>query len=211
VRRLLGHPNPLIWRKRMNWVCDFESRAVDASLGPIRLEGFRTTGAARRFAAAVFGAAATLSVGGSAWAEDLPEAIRAPGETVQFEVHAEGAQIYECKGDAAGMLAWVFREPIASLFRDGKTVGRHFAGPEWEFSDGGSVLGKVEAKAPGAGPADIPWLKLGASSQNGQGAVAGVTTIQRIHTHGGGLGGSCETAGAFRSVPYSADYVFLKK
>lgn len=191
----------------MHW----ESRAVSASLGPIRLEEFRSVGAARWFGAVLFGAAAALSIGGVARAEDLPEAIRAPGETVLFEVHAEGAQIYECKADAKGTLAWAFREPIASLFRDGKTVGRHFAGPQWEFSDGGSVLGKVEAKSPGDGAADIPWLKLGASSQSGQGALAGVATIQRIHTRGGGLDGSCETAGAFRSVPYSADYVFLKK
>src|ERR1700722_9433052 len=177
--------------KKMNWVRDLESRAGGASLGPIRLERFRRAGAARRSGAMLFGAAAALSMGGSARAEDLPEAIRAPGETVLFEVHAEGAQIYECKGDAAERRFWVFREPIASLFRDGKTVGRHFAGPQWEFSDGGSVLGKVESKSPGDSPADIPWLKLIASSQGGQGALAGVATIQRIHTRGGGLDGSC--------------------
>jgi hypothetical protein len=194
----------------MNCLRDLESRAFGASFRPIRLEGFRSAAAAR-FGAVLFGAVAALSMGGTASAEDLPEAIRAPGETVLFEVHAEGAQIYECKVDAAGTLAWVFREPIATLFRDGKTVGRHFAGPQWEFSDGGSVSGKVEGKSPGDGPADIPWLKLGAASQSGQGALAGIATIQRIHTRGGGLAGSCETAGAFRSVPYSADYVFLKK
>ena len=61
------------------------------------------------------------------------------------------------------------------------------------------------------GPADIPWLKLAASGDSGRGALAGVTTIQRINTRGGALEGNCETAGTFRSVPYSADYVFLKK
>jgi hypothetical protein len=191
----------------MNCLRDLESRALGAS---VRLEGIRSAAAAR-FGAVLFGAAAALSMGGSARAEDLPEAIRAPGETALFEVHAEGAQIYECKADAAGALAWVFREPIATLFRDGKTVGRHFAGPQWEFSDGGSVVGKVEGKSPGDAPADIAWLKLEAASQSGQGALAGVATIQRIHTHGGGLAGSCESAGTFRGVPYSADYVFLKK
>ena len=39
-------------------------------------------------------------------------------------VHAEGAQVYECKADAAGKLAWQFREPVATLIVDGKTVGR---------------------------------------------------------------------------------------
>jgi len=76
------------------------------------------------------------------------EAIRAPGETVLIEVHAEGAQIYECKADAKGALVWVFREPIASLFHDGKTVGRHYAGPRWEFLDGGSVLARSRPNRP---------------------------------------------------------------
>jgi hypothetical protein len=157
------------------------------------------------------GAALLAAAAGPAPGRDLPEAIRAPGETVLLEVHAEGAQIYECKSDAAGKLAWVFREPIASLFKEGRTVGRHYAGPRWEFSDGGSVSGEVEAKSPGSGPSDIPWLKLAASNQSGRGPLAGVTTIQRIDTRGGALEGSCEAAGALRSVPYSADYVFLGK
>jgi hypothetical protein len=35
--------------------------------------------------------------------------------------------------------------------------------------------------------------------------------VQRINTHGGAAQGACDQAGAFRSVPYSADYVFLSK
>jgi hypothetical protein len=38
-----------------------------------------------------------------------------------------------------------------------------------------------------------------------------LTTVQRINTHGGAAQGACDQAGAFRSVPYSADYVFLSK
>ena len=168
-----------------------------------------------RAAETVFGAWLVVSAVGLATVDraragDLPEAISAPGETVLLEVHGEGAQIYECKADAKGNLVWMFREPIASLFWDGLTVGRHYAGPRWEFSDGGLVSGKVEGKAPGASPADLPWLKLTATTQNDRGALTGVTTIQRIHTRGGALEGSCEAAGTFRSAPYSADYVFLK-
>jgi Protein of unknown function (DUF3455) len=55
----------------------------------------------------------------------LPDAIAAPGETVVLSVHAEGAQVYECKAGADGKLAWAFREPIATLLLDGKTIGRH--------------------------------------------------------------------------------------
>jgi hypothetical protein len=141
----------------------------------------------------------------------LPDAIAAPGETVVLTVHAEGAQVYECKAGADGKSAWAFREPIATLLADGKTVGRHYAGPNWEHSDGSAVVGKAAGNAPGATPNDIPWLKLEVISRRGSGVLAGATTVQRINTSGGKLEGACDTAGAYRSVPYSADYVFLRK
>ena len=141
----------------------------------------------------------------------LPGAIAAPGETVVLSAHAEGAQVYECKAGADGKLAWAFREPIATLLVDGKTVGRHYAGPNWELSDGSAVVGKVTGNAPGAAPNDIAWLKLSVVSQRGSGVLTGVTTVQRINTNGGKLEGACDKAGSFKSAPYSADYVFLRK
>ena len=143
-------------------------------------------------------------------AADTPEAIAAKGETVVFALHAEGAQIYECKADAAGHLAWQFREPIATLLRDGKTVGRHYAGPSWE-SEGSVIVGKAVANAPGAGPKDIAWLKLGVADRHGDGPLKEVTTVQRINTRGGGFDGACTTSGELHAEPYSADYVFLRK
>src|SRR6202043_555850 len=148
--------------------------------------------------------------GGRASAE-VPAAIAAPGESVVATFHAEGAQIYECKAGNDGKLAWAFREPIATLLLDGKTVGRHYAGPNWEHIDGSAVVGKVAGSAPGTTPNDIAWLKLGVISQRGSGVLAGVTTVQRINTQGGKLDGACDKAGAFRSAPYSAEYVFLRK
>jgi hypothetical protein len=141
----------------------------------------------------------------------LPDAIAAPGETVVLSVHAEGAQVYECKPGTDGKLAWAFREPIATLLVDGKTIGRHYAGPNWEHSDGSAVVGKAAGNAPGASPSDIPWLKLSVTSQRGSGVLTGVTTVQRINTKGGKLDGTCDKAGSFSSAPYSADYVFLRK
>ena len=141
----------------------------------------------------------------------LPAAIAAPGETVVLAAHAEGAQVYECKAGADGKLAWAFREPIASLLVDGKTVGRHYAGPTWEHVDGSAVIAKAAGSAPGATPNDIPWLKLQVTSSRGSGVLTGVTTVQRINTRGGKLEGSCDKAGTFKSAPYSAEYVFLKK
>jgi hypothetical protein len=141
----------------------------------------------------------------------LPEAIAAPGEAVVLSTHAEGAQVYECKAAADGKTAWAFREPIATLLVDGKTVGRHYAGPNWELGDGSAVVGKVTGNAPGATPNDIPWLKLNVVSQRGSGVLTGITTVQRINTKGGKLEGACDKAGSFSNAPYSADYVFLRK
>jgi hypothetical protein len=141
----------------------------------------------------------------------LPDAIAAPGATVVLTVHAEGAQVYECKAGTDGRLTWAFREPIATLMADGKTVGRHYAGPNWEHSDGSAVVGKTIGNAPGATASDIPWLKLDVASRRGSGILSDVTTVQRINTKGGKLEGACDSAGSYRSAPYSADYVFLRK
>jgi hypothetical protein len=144
-------------------------------------------------------------------AAELPDAIAAPGEILVATTQAVGAQVYECKADTAGNLVWQFREPIATLFIAGKTVGRHYAGPNWEMTDGSTVSAKVSGRAPGANPRDIPLLKLDVSAQRGAGQLVGVTTIQRINTRGGVADGSCEASGAFLSVPYSADYAFYRK
>jgi hypothetical protein len=147
----------------------------------------------------------------SAASAQVPDSIAAPGETVVARVHAEGAQVYECKADAGGRLGWQFREPIATLLLDGKTVGRHYAGPNWEHRDGSAVVGKVVARAPGATPKDIPWLKLEITERRGGGVLSGVTTVQRVNTQGGVAEGACDRAGTYLSVAYAADYVFLRK
>jgi hypothetical protein len=141
----------------------------------------------------------------------IPDAIAAPGEATVLSVHAEGAQVYECRAGADGKPAWAFREPIATLLVEGKTVGRHYSGPNWEHSDGSAVVGKAAGNAPGATPNDIPWLKLEVISHRGNGILTAATTVQRINTIGGKLEGACDKAGAFKSAPYSADYVFLHK
>src|SRR5690348_9088007 len=105
------------------------------------------------FSMHVFGRVVTLLT--LSWATSttaqtpLPAAIAQPGEAVVFTVHAEGAQVYECKAGADGKLAFAFREPIATLLIDGKTIGRHYAGPTWEHSDGSAVVAKAAGNAPG--------------------------------------------------------------
>jgi hypothetical protein len=142
---------------------------------------------------------------------DMIDVFASPGETLVAILHAEGSQIYECKPDAAGGLAWRSREPIATLMIDGRTVGRHSAGPTWELSDGSAVTGKASASAPGATVADVPSLRLEVTSRRGSGRLGGVTAIHRLNARGGLVRGPCDQAGAFLAVPYSADYLFYKQ
>jgi hypothetical protein len=137
--------------------------------------------------------------------------------TVIATLHAEGVQIYECKLDPGKSasevraLTWQFREPIAALFVDGRSIGRHYAGPNWDHIDGSGVKGKVIASTPGVKPSDIPWLKLDVVDHRGNGILSDAATVLRVNTSGGVAKGSCESAGSYLSVPYSADYVFQRK
>ena len=167
------------------------------------------SGMISRLTTALAVAAGALSVGVAR--AQLPDAIAALDAAPLVTLHAEGAQIYECKTGSDGKLTWTFREPIASLMLDGRTVGRHYAGPTWEHVDGSSVQAKVVGNAPGATANDIAWLKLEVVERRGTGALTGADIIQRINSAGGVLHGSCERAGSLRSVAYSADYVFRRK
>lgn len=163
------------------------------------------------FAVAILGAA-TVCCALVAQAQVVPAEVAVPDQKTLAAFHAEGSQIYECKADASGKLAWVFREPVASMFdAAGATVGRHYAGPKWELNDGSLVMGKVSGRAPGASADDIPLLKLEATVLSQQGQLSKSATIQRLATKGGQASGACERAGSLKSVAYSADYVFLLK
>ena len=152
-----------------------------------------------------------LALQGAAARAQVPATIAAPDTAAVATFHAEGAQLYECKKGSDGTLAWSFREPIATLMLDGRTVGRHFAGPTWEHVDGSAVTAKAVGHAPAATANDVDWLRLDVVANRGSGVLTAVATVQRINTSGGALHGACDKAGSFRSVPYSADYVFLRK
>jgi hypothetical protein len=151
-----------------------------------------------------------LASDATTFAAEVPDALAVTGDVVVLRVHAEGAQIYQCKSDNAGHLLWQFREPIASLFNDDATVGRHYAGPSWQIGDS-VVVGKAVARSRGATAKDIPWLRLDVIERHGDGKLQDVSAVQRINTRGGNLEGRCQSAGALRAVAYSADYIFLRK
>jgi Protein of unknown function (DUF3455) len=157
----------------------------------------------------VFVFALTGSLATAARAEDTTTIAVNSGVPIA-KLEAAGAQIYMCAKNAAGVLNWTFREPIATLVEEGKTVGRHFLGPTWEFADGSHVVGGVVSEAPGKTANDIPWLKLSVKDTPNSGLVAGATSILRIDTKGGVFEGACDNEGELHSEPYTATYIFAK-
>jgi hypothetical protein len=145
---------------------------------------------------------------------EVPEELRAPAnEEVILQAHATGVQIYVCRAESAEKSAWVLKAPDAELSdASGKQVIHHFAGPSWKHVDGSLVVGKVMAKKDAPKSEAIPWLLLSVSNHTGDGVLAQVTSIQRIHTEGGLAPKSSDCTVAtngreFRSA-YAADYYF---
>jgi hypothetical protein len=143
----------------------------------------------------------------------VPDSIKVPApEEFSFAATAKGVQIYECraKKDDPAQFEWVFKAPEAELFdRDGKRIGKHYAGPTWESNDGSKVLGELKARADVEDRNAIPWLLLGVKRH--EGVFSKVTSIQRVDTVGGKApAGGCESASAAKevSVPYTATYYF---
>jgi Protein of unknown function (DUF3455) len=157
----------------------------------------------------VFVLALTGSLATDARADDATTIAVNSGVPIA-KLEAAGAQIYVCTKNAAGALNWTFREPVASLLEEGKTVGRHFVGPTWEFADGSRVQGEVVNKAPGTTAKDIAWLKLSVKDPPKSGLVAGATSVLRIDTKGGVFEGACDNEGELHSEPYTATYIFAK-
>jgi hypothetical protein len=161
--------------------------------------------------------AALLSVcaGSTAAAADVPAALKAPADQkLSLEAQAKGVQIYECKASKADpkVFEWAFKAPEAELYdKAGARIGKHFAGPTWESTDGSKVVGSVKAKDDGPDPGAIPWLLLGATSSSDTGVFGRTLSIQRLETKGGkapATGCDAVNAGRETRVPYTATYDF---
>jgi Protein of unknown function (DUF3455) len=146
-------------------------------------------------------------------APDVPDAIQVPaGQEVVLYAHATGSQIYTCQAAADGKFSWTLKAPDAELHdRKDKVIGSHSAGPSWKLKDGSEVTGKAAAKVDALDPGSIPWLLVNVVSHSGKGLLGDVTTIQRVHTHGGQPPAEgCDAAhkDAETKSSYSADYYF---
>jgi hypothetical protein len=148
--------------------------------------------------------AATLA--GAAHAQGQP---RAPA----IEAFGRGVQIYACKA-SGGAYAWTLKAPDAILSdAKGNVIGKHFAGPSWQASDGSTVVGELLNASPAPDAGAVPWLVLRAKSHTGSGVMASVQYVVRAHTEGGAAPASgCDVghAGAEVRVPYNALYVFFR-
>jgi hypothetical protein len=167
----------------------------------------------RKFASASLPLAAGFLFSLSANAQQVPKELRPPAkEQLLLQVHAQGNQIYTCKGDGA-QFTWVLKAPEAQLTdKSGKSFGKHLAGPSWEANDGSRVTGKAVANVPSPDADSIPWLLVTVATHSGEGVLARVTSIQRVNTKGGKAPASgCDAAhaGQEERARYSADYVFF--
>ena len=147
-------------------------------------------------------------------APDVPDAIAVPAglEPVLF-VRAKGSQIYTCQAGADGKFSWTLKGPDAELKdRKDKVIGQHSAGPTWKLKDGSEVTGKAVGHVDSLDADSIPWLLVNVESHAGKtGLLSNVTTIQRVHTHGGKPGNdACDEShkGAETKSDYTADYYF---
>jgi hypothetical protein len=147
----------------------------------------------------------------------MPHGLEAPSDqALAFTLTGKGVQIYVWGPvpDVPNKSGWVLKAPEADLFdASGKKVGRHFAGPTWQLSDGGKVVGRVKAKVDAPDGKGIPWLLLEAVEASGT-TMGKVKSIQRIETVGGSAPAAPADAtksGAEQKVEYSATYRFFKQ
>jgi hypothetical protein len=152
-------------------------------------------------------------------ARTLAEAPAEPetpeGQVVLFKLHAEGVQIYECKvinpNARALRYRWVLTGPDAILTdAKGAKVGKHYAGPTWEASDGSKVIADKKPVETTPKPPAVPWLLLKGMSHEGDGKFSKVTYIRRVDTEGGAAPAAADFAyqGTELRVPYKATYIF---
>jgi len=144
---------------------------------------------------------------------DVPDAIAVPaGQEVVLFAKGKGSQIYTCQAGADGKVGWTLKGPDAELRdRKDKVIGQHSEGPVWKLKDGSEVTGKAAAHVDSLDSDSVPWLLLNVVSNSGKGVLTKVTTIQRVHTHGGMPGGDpCDEShkDAETKSNYTADYYF---
>jgi hypothetical protein len=149
----------------------------------------------------------------------VPSLLKVPeGNKLSVHVYAKGLQIYQCARDITdtSKIKWVFVGPEAILYANARykhIIGKHYAGPVWESSDGSKITGAKMQQTEAPDPDAIPWLLLSSSSNTGSGIFSKITFIQRLNTKGGKapvMKANNENIGKQIRVPYTAEYFFYQ-
>jgi hypothetical protein len=149
--------------------------------------------------------------------DGLPDTVKVPaGHKVVLETVGVGEITYECKDKAntVGVTEWTFIGPKAVLNdRSGRQVGMYYGPPAtWEAKDGSKLTGTQQAVAP-AGNGNLPYQLVKANPATGQGAMTGISYIQRVALKGGVAPQTpcvADMRGQRQTVAYQADYIFWK-
>ncbi len=138
--------------------------------------------------------------------------IKTP-DTVEpvMRLQGRGVQVFRCEAHGSGY-SWVYRLPEAELVDgSGKPLVRHGANFSFEHGDGSRLLGTIVKYDDAPDPKDLRWLLLSTRSF-GEGALSGITFVQRVNTVGGMPPSRCDASQQSRllRVDFSADFVFYK-
>lgn len=128
-----------------------------------------------------------------------------------LRLQGRGVQVFRCEPRGTAY-SWVFRLPEADLVdASGKPVIRHGANFSFEHTDGSRLLGTIVDFDDAPDSNNLRWLLMSARSF-GQGALTGVTYVQRVNTIGGMPPAKCEASqqNKLLRVDFSADFVFYK-
>jgi hypothetical protein len=138
--------------------------------------------------------------------------IEPPQAEQVMSTTASGVQVYSCEYDAQHRLAWIFKNPLATLYdTSGQAVIKHAAGPSWQADDGSRIVGHVLAQTPSDTAESIPQLLLETHSSDASGTLSKIRYVQRIKTVGGLMpAAACTSEHQIGSSPYIANYVFYK-
>ncbi|HYA66393.1 MAG TPA: DUF3455 domain-containing protein, partial [Burkholderiaceae bacterium] len=138
--------------------------------------------------------------------------LRSPPTAMEvLRLEGKGSQVFRCESQPAG-LRWTYRLPEAEL-RDtkGQLVMRHGVNLSFEHVDGSRLVGEIVDHVPSPSGESLPWLLLKARGF-GEGALEGISYVQRINTVGGMPPSSCEPGqlNQVLRVPFSAEFVFFR-
>jgi Protein of unknown function (DUF3455) len=138
--------------------------------------------------------------------------IKAPDTVMPvLALSARGVQIFRCESREGGP-TWVFRQPEADLTdTEGRVVARHGANFSFEHTDGSRILASVASFDEPPESGNLRWLLM-TSKSFGDGALGGVTHIQRVNTTGGMPPPQCDKSQLNRimRVDFTADFVFYR-